>query len=201
MIVKWINPLTQTEDILHIERPQVDAKYWYSSNNCRTDTNVIAVLEDILHRLDCTREYDCGRPMMTTFLMYKSAMNDYYYYLLKFDNQITYNKYLDALIDRHVQNILFEYAHPYTPIKVTKKKRNNKKRIIPDKFVKQETIDMFTGEKKYFYTNPKTGEEYESSNPDFISELKQRKKKEKVPKRGAVPISAMTFDFKKKKNK
>ena len=199
MIVKWINPFTQTEDVLKIERPEVDAKYWYSSKDCRTDADVIAVLEDILHRLDCTKEYSCGRPMMTTFLMYNSIMNDYYYYLLKLDNYITYNKYLDILIDRHVQNIIFEYAHPYTPAQVGKKKRNSKKRTIPNKFIKQESIDMFTGEKKYFYTNPKTGEEYESSNPDFLSELKQRKKKEKAPKRGAVPISAMTFNFKKNK--
>lgn len=199
MTVKWINPFTQTEDVLHIEHPEVGAMYWYGSKDCRTDADVIDALNEILHRLDCTREYNCGRPMMTTFLMYKSAMNDYYYYLLKLDNQITYNKYLDALIDKHIQNIIFEYAHPYNPIKINKKKRNSKKRTIPNKFIKQETIDMFTGERTYFYINPKTGEEYESSNPDFISELKQRKKKEKSPKRGAVPISAMTFDFKKKK--
>ena len=199
MIVKWINPFTQTEDVLHIERPEVGAMYWYSSKDCRTDTDVIDILKEILHRLDCTKEYDCGRPMMTTFLMYNSTMNNYYYYLLKLNNYITYNKYLDALINRHIQNIIFEYAHPYNPVKVNKKKRNSKKRTIPNKFIRQETIDMFTGEKKYFYTNPKTGEEYESSNPDFISELTQRKKKEKAPKRSVVPISSMTFNFKKNK--
>lgn len=199
MIVKWINPFTQSEDVLEIERPTVDAIYWYNSKNCRTDADVIAVLKDILHRLDCTKEYDCGRPMMTTFLMYNSTMNDYYYYLLKLNNYIIYNKYLDILIDRHIQNIIFEYAHPYAPVRIGKKKRNSKKRIIPNKFIKQESIDIITGEKKYFYNNPKTGEEYESSNSDFLSELKQRKKKEKAPKRGAVPISAMTFNFKKNK--
>ena len=199
MTVKWINPLTQTEDVLYIERPNVNAIYWITSKNCRTDSDIIDVLKEILDRLDCTREYDCGRPMMTTFLMYNTAMNNYYYYLLKLNNQITYNKYLNSLIDRHIQNIVFEYAHPYNPIKVGKKKRNSKKRIIPNKFIKHESIDIFTGEKKYIYTNPKTGEEYESSNSDFINELKQRKKKEKAPKRGVVPISAMTFDFKKKK--
>lgn len=199
MTVKWINPLTLTEDVLYIERPKVDAKYWYSSKNCRTDADVIAVLKNILNSLDCTKEYGCGRPMMTTFVMYNSFMNDYYYYLLKLDNYIIYNKYLDILIDRHVQNIIFEYAHPCIPKQVGKNKCNSKKRTIHNKFIKQESIDMFTGEKKYFYTNPKTGEEYESSNPDFLSELKQRKKKEKAPKRGAVPISAMTFNFKKNK--
>lgn len=199
MTVMWINPLILTEDVLHIERPKVDAKYWYSSKNCRTDADVVTVLKNILNSLDCTKEYSCGRPMMTTFVMYNSFMNDYYYYLLKLDNYIIYNKYLDILIDRHVQNIIFEYAHPCTPKQVGKKKHNSKKRTIPNKFIKQESIDMFTGEKKYFYTNPKTGEEYESSNPDFLSELKQRKKKEKAPKRSAVPISIMTFNFKKNK--
>lgn len=199
MTVKWTNPLTLTEDVLYIERPKVYAKYWYSSKNCRTDADVVAILKNILNSLDCTKEYSCGRPMMTTFVMYNSFMNDYYYYLLKLDNYIIYNKYLDILINRHIQNIIFEYDHPYVPKQVGKKKHNSKKRTIPNKFIKQESIDMFTGEKKYFYTNPKTGEEYESSNPDFLSELKQRKKKEKTSKRGAVPISAMTFNFKKNK--
>ena len=86
MTVKWINPLTLTEDVLYIERPKVDAKYWYSSKNCRTDTDVVTVLKNILNSLDCTKEYSCGRPMMTTFVMYNSFMNDYYYYLLKLNH-------------------------------------------------------------------------------------------------------------------
>lgn len=199
MTVKWINPLTLTEDVLNIERPKVEDSYWYHVEDCRTDDDVTNVLEDILKRLDCTREYDCGRPMMTTFLNYHSTFSDYYYYLLKLDNQITYNLYIDKLIKRHIENFLFEYAHPYIPKQVNKKKRNSKKRTVPNKFIKQESINMFTGEHTYFYTNPKTGEEYESSNPDFLEELKRRKKKEKAPKRGAVPISSMTFNFKKNK--
>ena len=195
----WINPLTLTEDIINIERPNVDIIYWRSVKDCKTDYDIINVLEDILYRIDCSKEYDCGRPMMTTFPIYKVTIREYYYYLLKLNNYITYNKYLDILIDKHIQNIIFEYKHPYIPKQIGKKKRNSKKRTISNKFIKQESIDMFTGEKKYFYTNPKTGEEYESSNPDFLSELKQRKKKEKASKRGTVPISAMTFNFKKNK--
>lgn len=199
MTVNWINPLTLTEDVIHINRPFVDMIYWRRVKDCRSDIDIINTLEDILRTLDCTKEYDCGRPMMTTFAIYSSKFSDYYYYLLKLNNYITYNKYLDALIDRHIKNILFEYEHPYVPKQVGKKKRNSKKRTIPNKFIKQETIDMFTGEKRYFYNNPKTGEQFESSNPDFLNELKQRKKKEKPSKRGAVPISAMTFNFKKNK--
>lgn len=199
MTVKWINPFTLTDDVLYIDRPNVDALYWYSSVNCKTDEDIVKVLNNILIKLDCTKEYECGRPMMTAFFNYTNTMNDYYYYLLKLVNYITYNTYLDKLIQRHIDNILFEYEHPYAPKQVGKKKRNSKKRTIPNKFIKQESINMFTGEHTYFYTNPKTGEEYKSSNPDFLEELKRRKKKEKAPKRGAVPISSMTFNFKKNK--
>lgn len=199
MTVKWINPLILTEDVLNIKRPNVEASYWYYVKDCRTDADIISVLEDILTRLDCTREYDCGRPMMTTFINYNTAMSDYYYYLLKFNNQILYNHYVDKLINRHIDNIIFEYSHPYVPKQVNKKKRNSKKRTVPNKFIKQKSIDMFTGKHTYFYTNPKTGEQFETDNPDFLKELKQRKKKEKAPKRGAVPISSMTFNFKKNK--
>lgn len=199
MIVNWINPITDTEDVLIIKRPSVDVIYWYHVKDCRNDIDICAVLNNILKELDCTREYSCGRPMMTTISNYNLAINNYYYYLLKFDNQVLYNTYIDALINRHIKNVLFEYEHPYVPTKVIKKKRNSKKRIIKDEFIKQESIDMFTGKSKYFYTNAKTGELYESSNPDLLNELKQHKKKEKTSKRGAVPISAMTFSFKKNK--
>lgn len=198
MTVKWINPLTNEEDVLIVERPFVDVIYWYHVIDCRNDTEICTVLNNILKELDCTREYSCGRPMMTYLSNYKITISNYYYYLLKLNNQFLYNNYINYLINRHIKNILFEYEHPYSPTKIVKKKRNSKKRIIEDKFIKQETIDMFTGNKKYFYINAKTGEQFESSNPNLVDELKQRKKKEKVSKRGAVPISAMTFSFKKK---
>lgn len=199
MIVEWINPFTLTEDVLHINRPNVDALYWYNSINCKTDKDIVKVLNDILNKLDCTKEYECGRPMMTTFFNYTNAMSDYYYYLLKLVNYITYNIYLNKLIQRHIDNILFEYEHPYQPKQVGKKRRNSKKRIIPNKFVKYKTTDLFTGVDKFIYSNPKTGEEYETSNPNLEQEIKRKQTKTKRTKSIGVPISAMTFSFKKKK--
>ena len=199
MIVKWINPLVDAEDVLNIERPFVDAVYWYHVIDCRNDTDICVVLDNILKELDCTKEYSCGRIMMTTISNYKTAISNYYYYLLKLNNQFLYNTYIDYLIDRHIKNILFEYEHPYCPIRIVKKKRNSKKRIVKNKFIKQESIDMFTGNKKYFYTNIKTGEQFESSNPNLVDELKRNKKERKTSKSSTVPISAMTFNFKKKK--
>lgn len=199
MTVKWINPFTLTEDVLHIDRPNVDALYWYNSINCKTDKDIVKVLNDILDKLDCTKEYECGRPMMTTFFNYTNTMNDYYYYLLKLVNYITYNTYLDKLIQRHIDNVLFEYEYPYTPRQVGKKRRNSKKRTIKNEFVRHKTFDLFTGEEKYIYNNDKTGEEYVTSNPNLIDELKLKKKSIKRHKQIGVPIENMTFNFNKKK--
>ena len=61
---------------------------------------------------------------------------------------------------------------------------------------------MFTGEVVYQYINARTGDEVSSSNPDLLTELNAPKKKERKKsikiKSAGVPISAMTFSFKKK---
>lgn len=199
MTVKWINPFTLTDDVLYINRPNVDARYWYGSIDCKTDEDIIEVLDDILDKLDCTKEYECGRSMMTTFFNYTDTMNDYYYYLLKLINYITYNIYLDKLIQRHIDNILFEYEHPYIPKQIGKKRSNSKKSTTKNQFVKHKTFDLFTGAEKYIYTNNKTGEEIESSNPNLFKELNTKKKKTKPKKEHVVPMKFMTFSFDKKK--
>lgn len=194
MTLKWINPLTNTEDVLNIERPFIDYIEW----KLISWREPIKTLNELLNSLDCTREYDCGRPMMTTLIGYNNLMSEYYYHLLKIDNPFIYNEYIDKLIKRHIENIIFEYEHPYVPKIKNKPKRNSKNRTIPNKFIKQKTTNMFTGEDIYIYENLKTGEQYESSNPNLIKEIKQRKEKKERSKRGAVPLSAMTFSFKKK---
>lgn len=199
MTVKWINPFTLTDDVLHINRPNVDAFYWYNSINCKTDKDIVKVLDDVLTKLDCTKEYECGRPMMTTLFNYTNTMNDYYYYLLKLVNYIIYNTYLDKLIQRHIDNVLFEYEHPYVPKQVGKKRRNSKKRTIKNEFVRHKTFDLFTGKEKYIYNNDKTGEEIESSNPNLLKELNAKNKKTKPKREHIVPMKFMTFSFDKKK--
>ena len=61
---------------------------------------------------------------------------------------------------------------------------------------------MFTNEEKYIYYNKVTGEEIESTNPNMLDELNAPKKKERKKsiniKQVGVPMSAMTFSFKKK---
>ena len=61
---------------------------------------------------------------------------------------------------------------------------------------------MFTNKKVYIYENARTKEKIESNNPDLLDELNAPKKKERKKsikiKEVGVPISAMTFSFKKK---
>ena len=67
---------------------------------------------------------------------------------------------------------------------MTRKKKN--------KYVKLTTVDMFTGEKVYYYENISTREFIKSSNPNLLHELENTI-------RNTVPIEAMTFNFKIKK--
>lgn len=197
MILKlmYVNPISTSIDVLNVEYPTIDYPEWRRTKDCNTDEEICRVLDNIITTLDCTKEYDCGRPMMTTFYNYTANMSNYYRYMLKLDNQVTYNNYIDKLIKRHIDNIIFEYEHPFQPKVKGKPKRNSKKRTIPNKFIKQKTIDMFTGKDVYVYDNPKTGEHIESSNPNVINELKKTKVKKKTV---GVPIESMTFSFKAK---
>lgn len=184
-------------DKLEIKYPVVDYCYWKRIQNFSNDDDICNILEKLLNDLNCTNEYSCGRSCMTTFPIYNTYLSDYYFYLIKIDNQVLYNKYLDKLIQRHIYNILYEYKYPYvTPAKVKKKK------LPPNQFFKQVTHDLFTGEVIYVYFNPRTKEEITSSNPNMLEELNATKKKERKKtikvKGGSVPISAMTFTFKKK---
>lgn len=198
----FVNPITEQDSILVVKRPDVNYMYWKSVTDCRNDEDVKEILERKLRDLDCTKEYDCGRPMMTNYPIYSSYISDYYYYFLKIINLITYNIYIDKLLNRHIDNIIFEYEHPYVPKHIKKVKESKKKKLPPNKFIKYSTLDMFTGNTIYIYENPRTKEKIESNNPDLLDELNAPKKKERKKsikiKEVGVPISAMTFSFKKK---
>lgn len=196
----FVNPITNQTNTINIDYPDVDYIYWRSVVDCKTDKDVIKVLEDKLNTLDCTKEYDCGRPMMTTYFNYNSVISDYFYYLYKLNNQLLYNEYINKFIDRHIENIVFEYEHPYldkSAKKVTKRKKKS-----TNKFIRYVTFDIFTNEKIYVYENLYTKEQIKSNNPNLLEKLNAPKKKERKKsvstKKVGVPISAMTFNFKKK---
>lgn len=196
----FVNPITNQTNTININYPDVDYIYWRSVIDCKTDKDVIKVLEDKLNNLDCTKEYDCGRPMMTTYFNYNSVISDYFYYLYKLNNQLLYNEYINKFIDRHIENIVFEYEHPY--LDKSAKKVTKRKKKPANKFIRYVTFDIFTNEKIYVYENLYTKEQIKSDNPNLLEELNAPKKKEHKKsisaKKVGVPISAMTFNFKKK---
>ena len=200
--LSYVNPINNQEEILNIEYPHVDYMYFKSTKKYNNDYDLIVILNDIIKDLDCTIEYDCGRPKVTTYPIYTMTLSKYYFYLSRITNQFTYNNYIDKVIKRHIDNLIFEYEHPYVSPVNKKKSTTKKKKLPPNKFFKQVTYDLFTGKKVYIYINPRTKEEINSDNPNMLDELNTSKKKEhkksiKIKQTG-VPISAMTFSFKKK---
>lgn len=197
----FVNPITNQTNNININYPNVDYIYWKSVIDCKTDKDVIKVLEDKLNNLDCTKEYDCGRPMMTTYFNYNSVISDYFYYLYKLNNQLLYNEYINKFINRHIENIVFEYEHPY--LDKSTKKVTKRKKTPANKFIKYVTFDIFTNEKIYVYENLYTKEQIKSNNPNLLEELNAPKKKERKKviknKHVGVPIEAMTFSFKREK--
>ena len=191
--LEFVNPINSQLTCLNIRYPIIDYCTFKMIKEYSNDTDLIKILDSFLEDLDCTIEYDCGRPRMTSYPIYDIILSRYYFYLIKINNQFVYNDYVNKLIDRHIKNIIFEYENPYIR-KATKRKRK------VNKFVKYETYDLFTNEKKYIYHNEYTNKEIESTNPNLLEELNSPKKKEhkKVikTKTKGVPISAMTFKLK-----
>lgn len=201
MILKltFVNPLGLDSELILIY-PHVDYSYWIRAN-VQTQEDVINKLDCILKDLDCSRVYSIGRPMMIEYPIYNTLLNDYLYYLLKIDNQFVYNLYIDLLLIRHVDNVIFQYNNPINEKVSKSKEKKTKKTKVENKYLRRETKDLFTGETIYFYENPKTGDSIESKNPNLLEELNKpkRNKKETKTKSTAVPLSAMTFSFAKKK--
>lgn len=154
---------------LKIDHLSMDYGRWRSLNTEENYNSLDSIFDGILRDLDCTREYTSGRPMMTSFSVYYNRLSEYMYWLLKLDNYEVYNMYLDKLIQRHIDNVIFENEHPYIkPVNKSSSKLS---------WCRQETIDLFTGLTTYIYQNLKTGEYIRSDNPDLLKELNERKKK------------------------
>lgn len=200
--LNYVNPINNQEEILNIEYPRVDYMSFRSTKEYNNDSDLIVILDGIIKELDCTIKYDYGRPKVTTFPIYNMTLSEYYFYLSRITNQFIYNNYINKVIKRHIDNLVFEYEDPYVPPVSKKKSTTKKKKLSPNKFFKQVTHDLFTGKEKYIYTNPRTKKEIMSNNPNMLDELNASKKKERKKsikiKQTNVPISAMTFSFKKK---
>ena len=194
------NPINNVEESLNIDLEfiNVDINKWHTYLYLLNNKSIYDILNDYLKDLDCTRIFKSGRPMMIEYPQYKIIMAEYIRFLNKISSFIIYNEYIDKLIQRHIDNILFEFNNPI----VKKKPTNSKKqKIKPNKWVRLETDDLFTGERKYIYENLKTGETITSGNPNLLETFnnsKKKVKKEKVEQPKIVSMNGLIFNFKKK---
>lgn len=197
MIIEFINPITNQNDYLEVELKNNDYSKWRSYNQEGQYDCIDSILNHYLYELDCTKEYKSGRPMMTNFPIYKIRLSDYLFWLLKIENAIQYNINLDNLIQRHINNLIFEHEHPY--VKPISKKKTSTKKKSKLGWVRQITKDMFDNRTIYVYQNLSTGEMIRSYNPDMLEELNKPKKKErtKSPKK-EIDFSNFYFEFDKK---
>lgn len=140
------------------------------------------ILTVLLHDLDCTREFSCGRPMMTDYPMYARHINAYLYIL---DNTTIAdtNYWIRLLIELHKGNIRFEEENPYTP--PAPKQKKSKRKIA-----KYKTKDLITGEDAYLLEDTQTKRHVVRKNADALDRVKKNK--------SVVPMEYMTFNFKKK---
>lgn len=197
--LSYVNPITDEINYLEVQYPIIDYGKFKRLYEYNGDSDLIKILDNILKDLDCTKEYNGVRFRTTTYPIYSMFLSDYYFYVNKIVNQFIYNEYINKLIKRHIDNIVFEHDNPYI---VNTKSNKKKKKSPPNKFVKYTTKDMFTNKQKYVYCNYKTDEQVESDNPDLLDKLNSKiskRKQNNKRKQIGVPLSAMTFNFKKKK--
>lgn len=196
--ITYNNPTTNNEESLVVD---IDSLYY----DYATFINDLAILyigdiykelNSILTDLDCTRVFKSGRPMMIQYSQYKINIIKFIKLLNKIPGYSIYNEYIDKLINRHIENILFEFNNPIIKKKPTKSKKEKDK---PNKWIKAETNDLFTGEKRYIYENLKTGEIITSGNPDLLDELNAPKKKQKKEKE-PISLKGIIFNFNTKKH-
>ena len=196
MIVLKIGPNNDID--FKIELPDVNHSFYLKIKEYHSDDDIIKIVDILVEDLDCTVLFDGRRLKTTSQLTYKDLLSNIYYYILRLKDQVKYNAYIDKMIDIHIANVEFErnWVEPLPP---TKRKASTKsKRTPPNKYVRNETRDMFTGEVKYIYINRRTDEHIYSDDPNLLDTLNAKPKREKKVKSTAVPMASMMFTFKKK---
>lgn len=199
--ITYNNPISNNEEdlVIDIDSPHYDYADFINNLTLLYLGDIYKELNSILADLDCTRIFKSGRPMMIEYSQYKINIAKFLKLLYKIPGYSIYNEYIDKLINRHIENILFEFNNPIVKKKPTNSKKQKAK---PNKWIKAVTNDIFTGEERYIYENLKTGEIITSGNPDLLDELNKQKTKIKkeVKQKEQVDTSLkyVTFSFNKK---
>lgn len=199
--ITYNNPISNNEEdlVIDIDSIHYDQRDFLLDLQMLYEGNIYTHLNAILADLDCTRIFKSGRPMMIEYSQYKINIAKFLKLLYKIPGYSIYNEYIDKLINRHIENILFEFNNPI----VKKKPTNSKKqKVKPNKWIKAVTNDIFTGEERYIYENLKTGEIITSGNPDLLETLNAKKEKKtkevKVKEQVDTSLKYVTFSFNKK---
>lgn len=199
--ITYNNPISNNEEdlVIDIDSIHYDQRDFLLDLQMLYEGNIYKELNSILADLDCTRVFKSGRPMMIEYSQYKINITKFLKLLYKIPGYSIYNEYIDKLINRHIENILFEFNNPI----VKKKPTNSKKqKVKPNKWIKAVTNDIFTGEERYIYENLKTGEIITSGNPDLLETLNAKKEKKtkevKVKEQVDTSLKYVTFSFNKK---
>lgn len=199
--ITYNNPISNNEEdlVIDIDSIHYEQRDFLLDLQMLYEGNIYTHLNAILADLDCTRIFKSGRPMMIEYSQYKINIAKFLKLLYKIPGYSIYNEYIDKLINRHIENILFEFNNPIVKKKPTNSKKQKAK---PNKWIKAVTNDIFTGEERYIYENLKTGEIITSGNPDLLETLNAKKEKKtkevKVKEQVDTSLKYVTFSFNKK---
>lgn len=181
---------------INIEDIEVGLVNWRTFPNYDNDFDTCCELERMLNsELNCTRVYNGVIFRTIHSYNYKYYCYIYYRLLLSLRNQLLYNKYVDKLIDNHNINIeMYLNTKEDCTSKTKKKKTTTRKK--KDKYIRETTTDIFTGEAIYVYENINTGEQITSKDDSLLDSLNGKVAKKKKNK--AMPfISNISFKFNK----
>lgn len=173
--LEFTNPLTNNTDLIILPpfagRFDADVSYY---------NNLDKILNDIDLRIVNyrTSEFLGSYP-------YNRKLQIYNYWLSQLlpDNPAKYNEYIDKLIEVHSNNIIEADRKRKLEIANVKKCTKKKQPKPANIYVKQKSVNIFTGETEYIYTNLRTNHIVHSSNPDLLETLNVKQVKEKKTNR------------------
>ena len=174
-------------------------KYYTYENYLQTP--VKELLQSYLDDLDVSKLCKTSKGFVqlftTTSSRYDELVELYIRFLLKipYKDFILYNYFVDELFKKHQENIAFEEYFNSTQVSEAKSTKKTKKDKVPNKYVRSETHNLFTGELEYDYTNFATGDSFISSDPNLLEELNVPKKRVKTKKEPRKDFGKIILNF------
>lgn len=198
-IIKFNNPINDNEEelLLNFDLLNIDYNKWINFIENIEIKDIKFLLYNLLNDLNCTKEFKCGRPMMTSYPRYNTLLLEYFRLLYKIQDYKLYNEFFNKLIDRHINNIIFEYENPLTNNKT--KFKTKKDKVKKPLWLKSVSTDLFTNKIQYIYENTKTKEIIITDDENYLEKLKEinktKNKKDKIISTLDTSIKGITFKF------